>query len=83
MFLYCDLIFYYILGFIENLYVQKRDFNKHMYSVFIKLDIRHVILSTDGYRYIERVFLSWCTNILDIHGNFNELLDLLFLFIIS
>ena len=42
---------------------------------FLKLDI-HVILSTDRYRYIERVFLSWCTNILDIHGNFSELLDL-------
>ena len=47
-----------------------------MYSVFLKLDI-HIILSTDRYRYIERVFLSWCTNILDIHGNFSELLDIL------
>ena len=62
--------------FIVKFYVQNRDFNKHMYSVFLKLDI-HVILSTDRYRYIERVFLSWCTNILDIHGNFSELLDLL------
>ena len=47
-----------------------------MYSVFLNLDI-HVILSTDRYLFIERVFLSWCTNILDIHGNFSELLDLL------
>ena len=28
-------------------------------------------------RYTERVFLSWCTNKLDIHGNFSRLLDLL------
>ena len=27
--------------------------------------------------YIERVFLSWCTNVLNIHGKFSELLDLL------
>ena len=47
-----------------------------MYSVFLKLDI-HIIMSTERYRYIERVFLSRCTNILDIHGNFSELLDLL------
>ena len=47
-----------------------------MYTVFLTLDIL-IILSTDRYRYIERVFLSWCTNILDIHGNFSELLDLL------
>ena len=32
---------------------------------------------SEHHRYIERVFLSWCTNKLDIHGNFSELLDLL------
>ena len=57
-------------------YVQKRDFNKHLYSVFLKSDIQ-VIFSTDRYRYFEKVFLSWCANKLDIHGNFSELLDLL------
>ena len=36
-----------------------------------------VIFSTDRYIYIEKVFLSWCTNKLDIHGSFSELLDFL------
>ena len=36
-----------------------------------------MIFSTDRYTKIEKVFLFWCTNILDIHGNFSDLLDLL------
>ena len=80
MVLFCDIIFYYILGFYSTVKfcVRKRDFNKHIYSVFLKYD-KQVIFSKDRYtcRYIERVFLSWCTNKLDIHGNFRELLDLL------